>query len=61
MWKFVGEGSYLVGVPARDLTDEEYAEYAARFEEREGVKLEATGMYVQDKKSAAKAATSEGE
>ena len=23
MWKYVGEGAYLPGIPARDITDEE--------------------------------------
>jgi hypothetical protein len=25
MWKYTGSGEYFPGVPARDLTDEEYA------------------------------------
>lgn len=64
MWKFVGDGT-LLGVPARDLSDEEYAEYAAKFEEREGVTLASTNFYVQDKPTkavpASAPATSEGE
>lgn len=40
MWKYIGDGSFLTGVPPRDLTDEEFAEYAKAFEAREGVALE---------------------
>lgn len=39
-WKYIGKGSFLAGVPAADLTDAEFAEYAKAFEEREGVALE---------------------
>ena len=62
-FKYIGDGSFVPGVPARDLADDgEDAEYVRRYEEREGVKLEATGLYVRDEpKKAAKAATSEGE
>lgn len=63
MWKYVGEGT-LLGVPARDLSDEEYAEYAATFEAREGVALEATGFYVREEpraKTGRAPAASEGE
>lgn len=61
-WKFVGDGT-LLGVPARDLTDEEYAKYAPEFEAREGVALESTGFYQPEKKATTKpvAAASEGE
>jgi len=58
-WKYTSDGSTLLGVPARDLTDEEYAEYSVTFLEREGVTLAKTGFYVQEKSKAA--ATSEGE
>jgi hypothetical protein len=40
MWKYIGDGSFLAGVPATDLTDDEFAEYAQAFREREGVALE---------------------
>jgi hypothetical protein len=26
-WKYVGDGSFVPGIPARDLTDEESKEY----------------------------------
>lgn len=61
-WKYAQDGSTLLGVPARDLSDDEYEKYAAEFEAREGVQLASTGFYVKDEaKKAAKAATSEGE
>jgi hypothetical protein len=46
-WKYIGDGSFLAGVPARDLTDEEYAEYAKAFKEREGVPLEKAPEFAQ--------------
>ena len=62
IWKYIGDGSFVTGVPARDLDGEEDMECVRRFEEREGVGLEKTGLYVRDEgKKAAKAATSEGE
>lgn len=39
-WKYIGEGSALAGMPARDLTDEEFAEYSKAFKAREGVAIE---------------------
>ena len=61
MWKYVGEGT-LLGVPARDLTDEEYELYAAAFKAREGVTLDSTGFYVRDEpKGRANRAASEGD
>jgi hypothetical protein len=30
MWKYVGEGSFMPGVPARDLTAEEGESYGVR-------------------------------
>ncbi len=27
MWKYIGEGAWVPGVPARDLTDEEHEEH----------------------------------
>ena len=33
MWKYVGEGRYAVGVPARDLTNAEHEKHAARLPE----------------------------
>lgn len=50
-WKYVGDGSWVSGVPhpapGEDLilTDEEYAEYAREFKAREGVDLAKTGLY----------------
>lgn len=58
--KYIGDGSWFAGVPARDLTDEEEAEYGARFKEREGVALEDTALYTRDGgKRAAKPASEE--
>lgn len=57
--KYIGDGSTLVGVPARDLTDEEEALYGPQFKAREGVELLKTGLY--EKTKAGKSATSEGE
>lgn len=57
--KYVGDGSFLTGVPARDLTDEEEALYAPQFKAREGVDLLKTGLY--ERVKAGKSATSEGE
>lgn len=57
-WKYIGGGSFLTGVPARDLTDDEYAEYSKAFKAREGVALdkapEFKSLYEQqaDRKSA---------
>lgn len=35
MWKYVGEGECIPGVPARDMTDEEFEEACARYAEKE--------------------------
>lgn len=43
MMKYIG-GGFLVGVPSRDLTDEEVAEYGRR-------RLLDSGLYVEVKKS----------
>ena len=40
VWRYVGQGSYLTGVPARDLTDDEYTELNKAFREREGVNID---------------------
>lgn len=56
MWKYIGQGSFLTGVPARDLSDDEFSEYAKAFKEREGVALEKTGLYVKADEKAAKTA-----
>lgn len=40
--KYVGDGSHIIGVPARDLTDDEAREYGALIREQEkasGLKL----------------------
>lgn len=58
--KYIGDGSTLVGVPARDLTDAEEAQYGTKFAEREGVDLLTTGLYERVTK-AGKPAASEGE
>ena len=65
-WKYIGDGSFVPGVPARDLADDgEDADCVTRFEAREGVTLDKTGLYVRDepKKTgpAPKPAASEGE
>jgi hypothetical protein len=39
MWKYIGQGSFFTGVPASDMTDDEFNEYAKAFEEREGLPL----------------------
>lgn len=54
-WKYISQGSFVTGVPARDLTDEEFEEYRKTFDAREGKKglLEGTGLFKHepDKKS----------
>ncbi|MCP4010012.1 MAG: hypothetical protein GY726_10930 [Proteobacteria bacterium] len=37
MWKYIGKGSALLGVPARDLTDNEVKEHGTKFIERSGL------------------------
>jgi len=42
-WKYIGEGSFLTGVPHDPdelISDEDFAEIAKAFEEREGVPLQ---------------------
>jgi len=41
--KYVGQGAYIYGIPARDLTDEEAAQYEAAIREQEA--LTGTVMY----------------
>ena len=41
--KYVGQGTYIHGVPARDLTDEEAAQFEAAIREQEA--LTGTVMY----------------
>lgn len=59
-YKYIGDGSMLSGVPARDLEGEEDEAAVRRFEEREGVKLEKTGLYELVKEKGGKAATEGG-
>lgn len=61
-WKYTGDGSFVVGVPPRDLAaDGEDAERVKEFEEREGVGLEETGLYERaDAPAAAKSKTGGG-
>ena len=40
--RYTGEGRYLVGIPARDLTREDLARLPERLRQR----LEASGLYV---------------
>jgi hypothetical protein len=40
MWRYIGQGSFLSGMPPSDLTDEEFAEHAKAFKAREGVAVE---------------------
>lgn len=65
MWKYIGNGSFLAGVPACDMTDEECAEYAKAFEAREGVPLrdapEFSTLYKHVTERATSARTDDGE
>lgn len=47
MYRYIGGGSYLIGVPARDLSDAEYATHREIIE----ANAKATGraLYVEDK------------
>ena len=47
MYKYIGDGAALIGVPARDLTDEEAKQYG----ERELVK---SGLYRKEKEKIVK-------
>jgi len=60
-WKYIGDGSFFPGVPhdaGELISDEAFAEYARRFDEREGTEggLAASGLYerVDDAKPAKK-------
>jgi len=45
-WKYIGDGSFCPGLPARDLADDgEDAEAIARYEAREGVSIADTKLY----------------
>jgi len=57
LWKYIGDGSFVAGVPARDLSGPEDEAAVKRYEEREGVPLEKTGLYerIDGKKSGPKA------
>lgn len=60
-WKYISEGSNVVGVPPRDLTDEEWELYSKAFEKREGVPLEKCGLYEKVSGKKAAPATAEGD
>lgn len=48
MLKYVGNGSFLPDIPARDLNDDEIAKYGGR------QKLIATGLYADDERQRSK-------
>lgn len=44
MLRYVGDGAFLPGVPARDLTDDEAARYSARYGDEKW--LVESGLYI---------------
>lgn len=51
MWKYIGDGAHIPGVPAHDLTEEEMSDLA-----KEHPGLRKSPLYRQDRKEAPKAA-----
>lgn len=51
MWKYIGGGDWIIGVPPRDLSDDEWKRYGPVIEEQQKI-LDRT-LYEQEKAPAA--------
>ena len=63
-WKYVGDGSSIPGIPATDLSDEEFEAYAKSYAENNKFpanSAEKSGLWKHEADGKKKAAASEGE